>query len=169
MDFEVKGVYCTPHFDKIKCDHCRSEALIAQCVAYYDGNPSVVYHCSSCNQMVTAKTDAQRDVINNISNSHNISFMPLSSETTSTITSGDIYSGGTTGTITYSSGSINTQQTDHEVKQSIQELGYKLDTINSNLFSMVHEIKNLINKIEEAKLADPYANMMNRVKNFELK
>ena len=177
-----------------RCENCNSEKVTLVGKLGLLGNANDIYKCTDCSSATTGLSNGKREAIKNLATDFKVNgeiswsnLLSSSNSSTSlnidgTTTTGVNISGNLNGGITNWNGAagsatyqpMHTQDT--QIKLAIEELGrkndntnVKLDSINSNLFAVVHEIQKLLKKIDDANLTNPLTNVLNRVKNFELK
>lgn len=174
MNLTGAKVYYTALDDKPKCESCHSTASMKPIgTIHINGNPSDTYACGNCNKITTGLSSAKKEIIDHLtserSQNHSATTVTWTSAGSAGSMGGNIGISGTTYPQNYGMASGPLTTNDHNTQEQIRQLGNKLDVISSNLMSMVYEMQNLLRKIDEAKLTDPFANTLNRVKTFELK
>lgn len=174
---------------KPRCEVCHSGNVRPTGQMFISTVTHDAYTCNVCSATTTGYSKAKLEIINKLATSNVASsgISWTSASTSSSVASNsnmtsisNDYNG--TGT-SYGYSPTNYGQTqlplttkDVLVENAIRDLAYKndqtnikLDTINSNLHSLVFEMQKLLKKIDDANLTNPLTNVLNRVKNFELK
>lgn len=173
MNLTGSDVRYTKLDDRPKCESCHSYDVISIGIIHINGNPNDAYTCSQCSKVTTGLSAAKKEVLDYVTSQKAQNHASVTASWTS---AGSMGSMGSASGTTYpypppNHGMMGLPMTtnDQQTQEQIRQLGNKLDVISSNLMSMVYEMQNLLRKIDEAKLTDPFANTLNRVKTFELK
>lgn len=178
-----------------RCEHCRSDRVAHVGKIGISGNQHDAYRCTGCGKTSTGLSQGKKEALAQLGRPFNIPADGISwinnngtiTGTTGITTGASNHATMSTGTWngtlggSFGGGSLGgvsppMQTSDQQLKMAIDNLNElnrqtnaKLDSINSNLFMVVQEIQKLLKKIDDANLTNPLTNVLNRVKNFELK
>lgn len=154
-----------------RCECCKSTQVT------YVGKISIgmathdAYACGTCNKVTTGLAGGKLEALSKLHEksgmTNGVSWSQNMANNQATIGTSTGMNMGNFGTSMYPNTPLTTN--DQQTQEQLRQLGTKLDTVNSNIMALVFEMQNLLRKIDDAKLTDPFSGILNRVKNFELK
>lgn len=155
-----------------RCEACKSTSVRYTGSISCSGVVHDSYACDNCNKVTTGlsggKLEALSKIQGQLTNSNSgMSWSQNMASNQATIGTSTGMNMGNFGTSMYPNTPLTTN--DQQTQEQLRQLGTKLDTVNSNIMALVFEMQNLLRKIDDAKLTDPFSGILNRVKNFELK
>ena len=144
--------------ENARCEHCNSTTMTMQGTIYVNGSPQSIYSCANGHYTKGMTSSQQSLVANNNQNGGAITWVGTTM--------------GNTGGLASAQVPLNTYNLEEKVRQlsaHCQQQTNEIRNLNQKFDRVARAIEILIDKIDEAKLADPLASLTNRIRNFELK
>lgn len=137
-------------YERPTCEHCHSPNLTPTGILHINGNPQSMYTCER-GHFTTGLTSSKKQLLNaQVGNA--------------TVTITDTID-GSFAAVSNNSLNLNTAKIEEKIKEQTNHI----QQMNSNISKLMTSLESLIQRIDEAKLADPLISLQNRIKNFELR